>query len=288
MKTDHVPRSRPRTIDRSALSWADLLRAAVRDPGRILSAYRAFHEYSLGNQLAAYGQCVSRGVAPGPLGTYRQWQARGRHVKGGEKALWLCVPRTVTARAPLSGEEVASDAAERLVERRFLVFSWQPRWFVLAQTEGDEFVLPSVPLWDCDRALVALGVTMIPFASLDGNVQGYARGRSVAINSLAALPMKTLFHELGHVLLHQEEEASEDGAVLSRSLREVEAESVALLCCETLGLPGAAFARGYIQAWLGAGEALPERSAQRILAAADRVIRAGTDGATASSDRTAA
>ena len=41
MKTDHVPRSRPRTIDRSALSWADLLRAAVRDPGRILAVRRA-------------------------------------------------------------------------------------------------------------------------------------------------------------------------------------------------------------------------------------------------------
>jgi hypothetical protein len=32
-----------------------------------------------------------------------------------------------------------------------------------------------------------------------------------------------------------------------RNLREVEAESVAMLLCESLGLPGAASSRGYIQ-----------------------------------------
>ena len=65
-----------------------------------------------------------------------------------------------------------------------------------------------------------------------------------------------------------------------RSLREVEAESVALLCCESLGLEGAEFCRGYIQNWLRRGsgfdaEAIPEKSAQRISRAADQIIRAG-------------
>jgi len=35
-----------------------------------------------------------------------------------------------------------------------------------------------------------------------------------------------------------------------KNLREVEAEAVALLCCEALGLEGAAYCRGYIQNWL--------------------------------------
>ena len=34
-----------------------------------------------------------------------------------------------------------------------------------------------------------------------------------------------------------------------RSEAEVEAEAVALLCCESLGLPGAEYSRGYIQSW---------------------------------------
>jgi hypothetical protein len=54
----------------------------------------------------------------------------------------------------------------------------------------------------------------------------------------------------------------------------VEAEAVALLCCESLGLPGAEFSRGYIQSW-GQGQAISERSAQRIFHAADRILKAG-------------
>jgi hypothetical protein len=53
---------------------------------------------------------------------------------------------------------------------------------------------------------------------------------------------------------------------------------LALLCCEALGLPGAEFSRGYMQASLkagGQGQAISERSAQRICHAADQILRAG-------------
>jgi hypothetical protein len=42
----------------------------------------------------------------------------------------------------------------------------------------------------------------------------------------------------------------------------MEAEAVSLLCCESLGLPGAEYSRGYIQSW-GQGQTFTERSAQR-------------------------
>jgi len=65
-----------------------------------------------------------------------------------------------------------------------------------------------------------------------------------------------------------------------RKLREVEAESVALLCCEALSLEGADYCRGYIQNWLYQGvgydaDAIPEKSAQKIFRAADQILRAG-------------
>jgi hypothetical protein len=47
---------------------------------------------------------------------------------------------------------------------------------------------------------------------------------------------------------------------------------VALLCCESLGLPVAEFSRGYIQYWVGE---IPERSAQKIFHAADLILKAG-------------
>jgi len=49
---------------------------------------------------------------------------------------------------------------------------------------------------------------------------------------------------------------------------------VALLCCESLEMPGAEYSRGYIQLW-GRGQAISERSAQRIFRAADQILRAG-------------
>ena len=61
-----------------------------------------------------------------------------------------------------------------------------------------------------------------------------------------------------------------------RNLREVEAEAVALLCCAALELPGVEHCRGYIQAWWGEGNPIPEGAAQRILKAADQILKAGT------------
>jgi hypothetical protein len=65
-------------------------------------------------------------------------------------------------------------------------------------------------------------------------------------------PYKTRFHELAHVVLGHTSEADAgltDSEMTPRSLREVEAEAVALVCLEALGLPGAAHCRGYIQHW---------------------------------------
>lgn len=69
-----------------------------------------------------------------------------------------------------------------------------------------------------------------------------------------------------------------DSDLTPRSLREVEAEAVALVCLEALGLPGAEHCRGYIQHWneRRGAEPIPERSAQRIFKAADQILKAGT------------
>src|SRR5207244_2960201 len=104
--------------------------------------------------------------------------------------------------------------------------------------------------------------------------------REVAISPLAELPHKTLFHEVAHIELgHTAESDFTDSEQTPRNLREVEAEAVALLVCESLELTGAEYCRGYIQGWLN-GDVIPEKSAQKIFGAADRVLRAGRDKAT--------
>ena len=244
--------------------WSDLLIQAVKEPGLMLKAYSAFHGYSLSNQVAAIMQCHERGIEPGPINTFRGWQNLNRNVKKGEKAIWLCMPFTRKA-TDESGEE----------KTYISNFVWKPRWFVLSQTEGEAVEAQNSPEWDKSKALAALSITEAAFTHPDGNVQGYARAREVAVSPIAALPHKTLFHEMAHVEIgHTAESAFDDSEFTPRSLREAEAEAVALLLCETLQLPGAEFSRGYIQNWLK-GDVIPEKSAQKIFGAADRILRAG-------------
>jgi hypothetical protein len=251
------------TTETNTAQWSRLLAEAVSKPGILHAAYSNFHHYSLGNQLLAISQCYERGIEPGPMTTFLGWKERGRYVRKGEKALTLCMPITCKGK----GDD---DAA-------FTLFVYKPKWFVLAQTEGQEQPPAEVPAWSYATALDALNVTEAPFDMTNGNIQGFSHKRSISVSPIAALPHKTRFHELAHVLLgHTAEAEFMHGEQLPYNLGEVEAESVALICCETLGLPGAEYSRGYIQKWLGGSEAIPERNAQRIFAAADSILKAGT------------
>jgi hypothetical protein len=251
-------------------SFATLLDNAVNEPGILSSAYRAFHNYSIGNQLLAWSQCMARGIPPGPIATFQRWRELGRYVRRGEKAITLCRPITVKR------ERTAADGTDETTAATWFVY--KPFWFVLAQTEGQPLPEPEIPTWDTVRALAALDVHEIPFDGLDGNCLGFARDRFIAINPVNPMPQKTRFHELAHVLLgHTSEGTLHDGALTPRNLRECEAEAVALLCLAALDLPGVECCRGYIQSWHGQGNPIPERSAQRILKVADQILKAGSN-----------
>jgi hypothetical protein len=254
--------------------WSALLVEAVNKPGLIMKAYSNFHSYSLGNQLLALVQCQMRGLQPGPINTFPKWRELGRHVKRGERALLLCMPITCKRREEASSEEANGEGT-------FTSFVYKARWFVLTQTEGEDLQPQVIPGWDANRALAALAIDQIPFDSTDGNCQGFARKRQIAINPVAQLPHKTLFHELAHVVIgHTAEADFADTERTPRNLREVEAEAVALLCCESLELEGTDYCRGYLQNWLYQGvgfyaNAIPEKRAQKIFRAADQILRAG-------------
>lgn len=249
-----------------SVQWSALLRDAVNKPGIISEAYSAFHAYSVGNQMLAYSQCFARDIPVGPIATFKRWQALGRNVKKGSKAIQLCMPVTITKK---------DEAGEKTGEC-FQAFVLKNNWFVLSQTEGDDYQAEAVtPEWDAELALQTLDITLTPFEHPDGNCQGFAVGRSIAINPVAALPHKTRFHELAHVVLgHTSEGMLSDSERTPRDIREVEAESVAYICCSILGLPGLDECRGYIQGWLAGGD-IADKTAQRIFGAAEKILKAG-------------
>ena len=252
------------------IQFRQLLEEAVTKPGTLMRAYSLFWNYSLGNQILAVIQANRRGIPLGPIASFNRWKELGRHVKRGEKAIELCMPVTLKRKVNETGPD-GNEAEKKITFKRFV---YKRNWFMLAQTDGAEYQPPAVPAWDRARALDALNVQEIPFEMMNGNCQGYATGRQLAINPLAQLPIKTTLHELAHIELGHTSEAVHDSETLPRNLKEVEAEAVALLCLESLRMDGAEYCRGYIQNWLAGGE-IPERSAQRIFAAADKILKAG-------------
>ena len=254
-------------------NWTLMLEQAVGIPGRLSEAYRAFHNYSFGNQILAAIELSARGLPLAPIASFNRWKELGRSVKKGEKAIPLIMPVTMKRKA----KEDAAPGDESGEAGTFTVFILKRNWFSLDQTDGEEYK-PEVttPGWDKDSTLRNLDIALIPFEYLDGNCQGYAVGRTVAVSPIAALPHKTLFHELAHVILgHTDCEATmSDAPNLPKCIMEAEAEATAYLCCGALDLTGMEEARGYIQSWL-AGKEFPEKSARRVFSAADKILKAG-------------
>ncbi len=130
----------------SVSSFADLLGSAVMEPGILSAAYRQFHQYSVGNQLLAWVQCLERGIQPGPMATYPRWKELGRYVRKGEKAITLCMPVTAKRKG---AKTVDTDDGPREVEddTTFTRFIYRRNWFVLSQTEGQDLAEQPVPSW---------------------------------------------------------------------------------------------------------------------------------------------
>jgi hypothetical protein len=253
-------------------TFSALLESAIKEPGIVSKAYSAFYGYSIGNQLYAMFQCSARGIELGPIATFMGWKDKGRYVRKGEKAIALCMPVTCKGRKD-------TDAPDGEKSATFTRFVFRSNWFVLSQTDGNDAQPITIPEWNAATALTALDIAEVPFSMTDGNCQGYAMGRSIAVSPLAEYPHKTRFHELAHVVLGHTAEAvtMNDDDRTPKTLREVEAEAVAMVCGEALNLPGSAESRGYIQHWnqTRTGEGIPEKSAQRIFKAADTILRAG-------------
>jgi antirestriction protein ArdC len=249
------------------IKFSEYLTDIVTKEGVLSSCYSTFHNYSLLNQLLASSQLKGRGQNIAPIASYKKWQELGRQVKKGSKAIALLMPVIVNKK----------DAQGQKTDDKMQFFITRNNWFSLDDTEGAEFK-PEVKIaaWDKDKAMAALNITEAPFEYVIGNAQGYAKDRSVAINPLAILPHKTRFHELAHIVLgHTKENAlMSDSENTPKSIKEVEAESVAYILCELLGLEGVKESRGYIQHWLNS-DTIPDKSAQKIFGAADKILKAG-------------
>jgi hypothetical protein len=253
-------------MEKQTAPFAALLADAVNEDGVLSECYSMFHGFSIGNQMLAWSQLSARQIPLGPIATFKRWQALGRTVKRGEKAIALVMPVTIQKK----------DESGNKTDDSFQFFTMKNYWFALAQTEGEDFQNEVItPEWNATQALETLNITEESFSLMDGNCQGYAKGRTIAVNPIAAFPHKTRMHEIAHIVLgHTTESNMTDDDRTPRDVREVEAEGVAYILCSILGLPGQTESRGYIQHWLG-DAAITDKTAQRIFNAANKILKAG-------------
>lgn len=258
--------------DRLAEAHSELVQAIESlttgdDWRRMLEVAGKFHHYSFGNCMLIAWQCPSATRVAG----YRKWQELGRQVRKGEKGIRIFAPiiRKTTTTDEATGEtvELRSLATFRLVSV-----------FDIAQTNGDE--LPDVrpellagsapaDLWD----RLARQVKAAEFDLERGDCEG-ANGRTNYLTKTVrvrddvddAQAVKTLAHELAHVLLHE-------GAPC-RGVAEVEAESVAYLTCQAAGLSTDGYSLPYVASWADGDGKVVQQTAERVITTA-RAILAG-------------
>lgn len=252
------------TTPNHQIDFSQLLDEALEQPGEIAPYYSYFHPYSFTNMAYLYAQGAREIV-----GTYKAWQTVGRHVVRGNEAYEIIRP--IIVERPVEGDE------DGKTEPVLIGFKPVRCIFTLSQTEGEPLPPKETPGWSVVHALGNLGIRQVEFRSLDGNLQGYSRGVDIAVSPIAANPFKTTIHEMGHVVLGHTLPHHLDEYLTHRGVMEFQAEGIAYLVLNELGVmdePTARQSRGYIRHWLR-NEHPPEQAVRQVLTATDRILRAG-------------
>jgi hypothetical protein len=208
-----------------------------------------------------------------PVASYSRWKSLGRHVAKGSRAKEVIVPVLIHEAPP--EDETLEEKRERVA--KLIGFKVVRAVFALSDTDGPVMPPPPTPGWDLAIALDKLGVREVPFDNTNGNLQGWSQGTEFAINPIAANRNKTIYHELGHILLGHTLPHHFEEYQTHRGIMEFQAEATAYLVMNELELMDeetASHSRGYIRHWLGE-EQPPDQAIRQVFTAADRILRAG-------------
>src|SRR5713101_6150391 len=148
------------------IDWGKVIETAMDMPGNVGNVYSRFYNYSYANQAYLWMQGARE-----PVATYTRWQALGRQVLRGSKAYEIIQP--IFAK---------KDKDDPDAEPIIVGFREVKRIFTYSQTEGDPLPEVPIPEWDTELMLATLGISRVPFHRNNSNLQGYARGKEIAIN----------------------------------------------------------------------------------------------------------
>lgn len=272
--------------------WADALRFAAK-----------FRSRSFNNVLLIWEQHMAafeQGRVPEPFPTlvagYKQWQQLGRQVEKGQAGYQIL--------APVTGRFASANPADPMSWRRLnrgekpkpgevvrsKMIGVRPAYvWDASQTAGDpipERPEPVLPKGEAPARLreglaervraEGFELLWVPHEGMirdaDGVTDFEAMTVAVRTNMDDAAQVKTLAHELAHVLMHGPDQ---EDARLHRGIGEVEAESVALMIGAAHGMDTAGFTIPYVAGW--AANVDGKNPVEVVQAAGERIRKAALD-----------
>lgn len=231
-----------------------------------------FHRYSYRNVILIHMQCPHATNVAG----YNSWIDNfHRHVKAGEKGIQILgytpYNREIN-RAVLdaNGKPLQDKDGKDITETSVIkVPAYKPVYvYDVSQTEGEplpELITPlqgdNVPNYqELFAALAELAPYPITLENISGSANGYCdhgEKKIVVQEGMSqAMTLKTTVHEVAHAREHDPANFP-DGERPPRETLEVEAESIAFLVCEHLGIDTSDYSFGYVGGWSSDKE-LPE------------------------------
>lgn len=253
--------SKTRQIIRQALN--ELIAALEAGESACLRDYLAsmarFHRYSAGNVLLIHMQCPHATRIAG----FRTWQSLGRHVRRGERAIRIFAP--IAWRKP----DEEKDEAKVIAFKTACVFD-------VSQTKGKP--LPAFAAVTGDpgdhlaglKGFIADSGILLEYAERLGGADGMSMGGRIVLRAglAPAEEFSVLAHETAHELLHTKDVPRE----IEKKVCETEAEAVAFVVCQAIGLDTNTAASDYIQLYRGDRNTLLT-SLERIQRAASTIIK---------------
>ena len=231
---------------------------------RYLAVMARFHKYSWSNLLLIALQRPDASHVAG----FHTWRKFGRFVRKGAKGIAIF--------APMVGKKTAT--GEDTEDEQTRLFGFRTAYlFDIADTEGKE--LPAFPTVSGDPQhyterlksfIAAQGITL-EFSSSIAPARGLSKGGTIVIlpDLSPAETASVLAHEVAHELLHRDERRKQT----TTTIRETEAEAVAFVVCEAIGLHTGTAAADYIQLWEGDKNTLAQ-SLQFIQSTAIQILTA--------------
>src|SRR5258707_382370 len=209
-----------------------------------LGAMAKFHTYSFGNIMLIARQKPSAVNVAG----VRSWNSLGRFVRRGEKGILILAP--LVGRKVKTVEEITRENGEEKNPQAQLYGFRAVYVFDITQTEGKD--LPALTEVQGDvggyreRLVKFVEAQSIELRYSDkiGPAKGLSYGGKITLLSgmQPAEEFSTLVHEIAHEMLHRDDRRT----LTTKQVRETEAEAVAFMVCQSVGLQNGTSSQDYV------------------------------------------